>query len=121
MRPIDLTRVVQGLGCQHGEQFGILSGSFALLFLAFLVVYPIVARTRASRVWALLVFSLYVYYKATGAVVGLLVASARVDFGIGRFLAHDDRPFVRRTAAWVGIGLNLAVLACFRYTRAWRV
>jgi len=88
---------------------------FALFFLA---VYIVTWALRGSNEWrkiALLMASWFFYGSWDGRFVALLFASAFVNWGLAQAIVRNDA----RTGRWlvvVGVVLNLAVLAGFKYT-----
>ena len=115
MPPLDPARILSVLAFDPKDPLGFVSGTFLLLLLVLLAVYPFGARTRRGRVLTLLLFSLFFYYKTGGGFIALLVLSTLVDFGIGRALGAAGTRGVRRGLFWGGVTVNLAVLAAFKY------
>ena len=64
------------------------SGLFLFLFAAFAFFYGFMRRTPALRIWYVIAFSLYFYYKSSGIYLLLLVGVSVSDFWIGRAIAH---------------------------------
>ncbi len=115
MPPLDPARILTVFVFDPKDPLGFVSGTFLLLALVLLTVYPFGARTRRGRVLTLLFFSLFFYYKTGGGFVALLVLSTLIDYGIGRALGAARTRGAGRALLWGGIAANLAVLAAFRY------
>ncbi len=115
MPPLDPARILAVFVFDPKDPLGFISGTFLLLALVLLAVYPFASRTRRGRVLILLLFSLFFYYKTGGGFVALLVLSALIDYGIGLALGAARNRNAARALLWSGIAANLAVLAAFKY------
>jgi len=107
------------LSFHPGEPLSFISGLFVFLFLLFLLFYPLAWRTSKRRVIALLLFSLYFYYKIGGLFVVLLIVSTLVDFWLGQRIGRQAELRSRRISLWAGIAANIAVLVFFKYSHLW--
>lgn len=92
------------------------SGLFLFLFAAFAFLYGFMRRTPALRIWYVIAFSLYFYYKSSGIYLLLLVGVSVSDFWIGRAIAHAASKKIRRGLVTLSITADLAVLGYFKYT-----
>ena len=92
------------------------SGLFLFLFAAFLLVYNALRNTQTARIFYVVLFSLYFYYKSSGLYFLLLVFAATSDFLIARALAHTERKEIRRCWVTLSILVNLGMLGYFKYT-----
>ena len=92
------------------------SGLFLFLFAAFAFFYGFMRRTPALRIWYVIAFSLYFYYKSSGIYFLLLVFAAASDFWIGRAIAHVSSRRAQRALVALSIAADLAVLGYFKYT-----
>ena len=84
------------------------------LFLFFPVVftaYLAVRRRGTARVLVLLAASLFFYLWSEPLFVPVVMATCVTDYGLARFVAAG-----RRWALPVGVLINLAMLAYFKYT-----
>lgn len=88
---------------------------FPVVFLLFLTGYAPVRRTVGLRTWYVVLFSLYFYYKLSGAYLLLLLFVALSDLAIGRNLARSKR-CGRRGRGWVALSVtvNVVILAFFK-------
>lgn len=93
------------------------NSSFFLFFLlAFLAVYRILYRTGTLRIIAVILFSLYFFYKASGVYVLLVLIAAVVDFNLSN-LIYQSKTKTRKTALLIfSIVINLGLLSYFKYT-----
>ena len=92
------------------------SGLFLFLFSAFAFFYGFMRRTPALRIWYVIAFSLYFYYKSSGIYLLLLVGVSVSDFWIGRAIAHVSSRHAQRALVALSIAADLAVLGYFKYT-----
>ena len=93
------------------------SGLFLFLFAAFAFFYGFMRRTPALRIWYVIAFSLYFYYKSSGIYLLLLVGVSVSDFWIGRAIAHVGSRRAQRALVALSIAADLAVLGYFKYTK----
>jgi D-alanyl-lipoteichoic acid acyltransferase DltB (MBOAT superfamily) len=119
MSPLDPARLASLLAFDPAAPAGFVGGFFLVFLLVLLLLLPAVERRRGGRVLLLLAFSLYFYYKAGGPFLALLVLSTAIDYGLGLALQAAESKAWRRVWFWAGAAANLAVLAAFKYSRAW--
>lgn len=109
-----------GLAARHlaytpGQPLLFSSGTFWVMFMLFIPVYAMLR----GRLWQMLVFvtafSLYFYYRCSGAFVALLLATSWVDWGLSRLMARLKGRAARRACVAVSLGCSLGVLAWFKY------
>ncbi len=91
------------------------SGLFLLLFLCFIPLYYALRHKQLSRIIYVVLFSLYFYYKSSGAYFVILILTAAVDFFVGRQMScvgKGDKKW------WLIVLLvfNLGMLGYFKYT-----
>jgi alginate O-acetyltransferase complex protein AlgI len=93
------------------------TGPFFLVFMMlFFLSSLLFGRTPQSRTYIILLFSLWFYYKCSGAFVAVILASGTMNYLIGRAL---DRVADKRRMAillFLGILGNLGMLIIFKYT-----
>ena len=92
------------------------SGLFLFLFAAFAFFYGFMRRTPALRIWYVIAFSLYFYYKSSGIYFLLLVFAAASDFAIAQAMARTTRRGARRGLVALSVLVNLSMLGYFKYT-----
>ena len=92
------------------------SGLFLFLFAAFAFFYGFMRRTPTLRIWYVIAFSLYFYYKSSGIYLLLLVGVSVSDFWIGRAIARAASKRLRKALVTLSITADLAVLGYFKYT-----
>lgn len=91
------------------------SGFFIYYFAAFIGTYYYFRNNYKVRTWLFCFFSLYFFYKASGAYVLLVVASAIVDFFIGNLIYEVPSKRSKTILLWVGLCFNVALLVYFKY------
>ena len=92
------------------------SGLFLFLFAAFAFFYGFMRRTPALRIWYVIAFSLYFYYKTSGFFFLLLIAVSVSDFLIGKGIARSDRQGLRKGLLALSVALDIGLLIYFKYT-----
>lgn len=92
------------------------SGLFLWLFLAFLGVYILLRKQHTARIMFVTLFSYYFYYKSSGFYFFLLALVTCVDFSLARLMNREDRPSDRKFLVGLSLGVNLGLLAYFKYT-----
>ncbi len=91
------------------------NGFFIYLFVAFVSLYYYFRNNHKVRTWLFCCFSLYFFYKASGAYVLLVIASAIVDFFIGNLIYEVPSKKSKKILLWVGLSFNIGLLAYFKY------
>jgi D-alanyl-lipoteichoic acid acyltransferase DltB (MBOAT superfamily) len=91
------------------------SGLFLYLFAAFISVYYAFRNNYKVRTWVFCCFSLYFFYKCSGAFVLLVIASAIVDFFIGNLIYEIPSKKSKKILLWVGLSFNIGLLIYFKY------
>jgi alginate O-acetyltransferase complex protein AlgI len=87
-------------------------------FLVFLVVVGgalAVLRTPAVRRWLMLGACVWFYASWSVWFLGLLLANIVVDYVIALRLGVEEAPARRRALVWLSVGMNLGMLAVFKY------
>lgn len=92
------------------------SGLFLLFFTAFYAVYAALRNERTARLAWVLCFSVFFYYKSSGAFTGVLLAELLVDFWVARRIAAERAKSRRRAWLLFSVLSNLAILGYFKYS-----
>ncbi|MGE5354573.1 MAG: MBOAT family O-acyltransferase [Acidobacteriota bacterium] len=92
------------------------TAEFLFFFFAFLIFYSAFSKSRNFRVYILIVFSLFFYYKAAGLYFLLLVFSSLFNFSAGKYIGQNESSLKKKTALIVSIVVNIGVLFYFKYT-----
>lgn len=97
------------------QPISLVSGLFLFAFLVFGVGYLAVRNYRTLRTLYVVLFSLYFYYKLSGAYLLLLLFVALSDYTIARLVARSQRRG-RRGRGWVALSvvINVAILVVFK-------
>lgn len=91
------------------------SGLFWVLFLLFLPIFALLRNRRAMMMAFVTAFSLYFYYKSSGACFLLLVATSLCDWILTQVMAATGNQRSRRGLMIVAIVISLGILAYFKY------
>ena len=110
-------RVVSLLEYDPTSPLTLATGFFLFALFVFALGYIIIKRQPNLRTWYTTLFSLYFYYKLSGAYLLLLCAVALSDYIIGHRVAHR-RDKGLSTRGWVALSvtINVAILTYFKAT-----
>lgn len=89
---------------------------FLFLFFGFLIFYNLLGKNKAARIFLLITFSLYFYYKAAGIYFLILIVSAVANFYVGKWIAQTYSFPIKRLFLALALILNIALLGYFKYT-----
>ena len=89
---------------------------FLFLFIGILLVLFFLQGKPKARLWFLIAFSIFFYYKASGMLWIILLVSSVVNYGIGRGMAGSSKDIVKRLYLILAIAVNLGALIYFKYT-----
>ncbi|ARN78308.1 membrane-bound O-acyltransferase family protein [Nonlabens spongiae] len=92
------------------------SSAFLYLFLGFYLLYILLLDTRRARIFYVIGFSLFFYYKCSGLYFFLLIFSSFVDYYISEQIYRSDNPTRRKGLLILSCIINLGLLAYFKYT-----
>ncbi len=112
---IDLTKVWTLLEFDKYNPLGFSSSLFLFLFFGLLLLVTVINNNRA-KVYILIAFSLYFFYKSSGTALYVLVISAVLNYGIGYLLYGAGRESLKKVYLWGGILANLGALGYYKYT-----
>jgi len=91
------------------------NGFFVYFFAAFIGLYYSFRNNYIVRTWLFCAFSLYFFYKASGAFVLLVITSAIIDFFIGNLIYEVPSKKSKKILLWVGLSFNIGLLIYFKY------
>jgi D-alanyl-lipoteichoic acid acyltransferase DltB (MBOAT superfamily) len=91
------------------------SPQFLFFFPAVLVLYAFVFHRDRWREILLLIVSYAFYMSWNWKYGGLLLLSTVIDYSVGRLIAREHRPSIRKTILAVSLSSNLGLLAIFKY------
>ena len=89
---------------------------FLILFSLFLLVYKLVGKNKSARIFLIIFFSLYFYYKAAGFYFLILIVSAIANFLFGKWIAITENFTKKRLVLILALIVNLGLLGYFKYT-----
>lgn len=92
------------------------SGVFFFLFTIFLTAYSFLYNNKKIRIFYILAFSLYFYFKSSGFYILVLVGTVLVDYFISIELARIKDEGKRKLLLVCSIILNIGFLFYFKYT-----
>ena len=92
------------------------SGLFLFLFLFLIVFCQGIFRRRTAALFCITIFSLYFYYKTSGFYVGLLVATAIVNYYFAQLIRYYSGKRLKAILLTTGLLINFIPLAYFKYT-----
>ncbi len=92
------------------------SGIFLFLFAAYMCLYVPLRRATTARIFYVVAFSLYFYYKSSGIYFLLLLFASVSDFILGQLIHRSEKNWLRRLWVTLSVGVNLGMLGYFKYT-----
>lgn len=112
---IDWSRIPELLTYNPREPLIFNSGLFLFLFLFFLVFHQLVSRKQPLRILYITVFSLFFYYKSSGAHFIFLVLVAAAIHILAHAIHRSGSPGWKKFYLLLGVAANLAFLGYFKY------
>ena len=86
------------------------SGLFLFLLAAFLLLYSRLRYAPTARIFYVILFSLYFYYKSSGLYFLLLILAATSDYWIARGIHRVRNHAGRRWLVALSVAVNLGML-----------
>jgi D-alanyl-lipoteichoic acid acyltransferase DltB (MBOAT superfamily) len=115
-RNIRLDKIPELLSFNQNDPLIFSTSLFLLLFLGFLLIYNLVSKYKNTRIFLIILFSLYFYYKAAGYYTGILIISAIINFYFGKWIALTENFSKKRLLLLFALIINLGILGYFKYT-----
>ena len=112
---IDLTAFFQQFLYDPNNPLLFNNGFFVYFFAAFIGLYYACRNNYKIRTWLFCFFSLYFFYKSSGAYVLLVIASAIIDYFIGNLIYEVPSKRSKKILLFVGLTFNVALLIYFKY------
>lgn len=116
MFPIDIHKLKQLFLYNPEEPLIFNSGLFLFLFTGFLWVYISLSKTHKPKLIFVTLFSLYFYYKSSGAYFILLLFATAIDFTLAKMIYASKDEWQRKFYIVVTLIVNLGMLGYFKYT-----
>jgi len=92
------------------------NGFFVYFFSVFIVLFYLLRNKHNARRYLFCFFSLYFFYKASGAFVLLVILSAIVDFILSNAIYKTSKKGTKKLLLVLSIFFNLGLLFYFKYT-----
>jgi D-alanyl-lipoteichoic acid acyltransferase DltB (MBOAT superfamily) len=115
-RNIRLEKITELLSFNQNDPLVFSTSLFLILFLGFLLVYNLVSKYKNARIFLLILFSIYFYYKAAGYYTGILIISAIINFYFGKWIALTENFNRKKLFLIFALIVNLGILGYFKYT-----
>lgn len=112
---IDFSKIVDLLRYDPEAPMVFNSGMFLLLFPAFVVCYYLLRERRQWRIFYVLAFSAFFYYKSSGLYFILLLGVSVADYLLGWAIYRSREGWTRRAWVVVSVAVNLGLLGYFKY------
>lgn len=91
------------------------TGLFLLLFTAFLAVYQLLRGFPRVKMIAVILFSLYFYYKSSAECCFILLGVCVSDYILGLLLGKARPDWLRRAIVALNVIMNVGMLVYFKY------
>lgn len=108
--------LLETLAHEPGRPLLFSSLPFLMLFSGFVLAWALLRRRQTARLWLLLGFSYFYYYRCNGVFVLTLVGITVVDWALAIHIARIRPERTRRRWLLLAVALNLSVLGVFKYT-----
>ena len=112
----DLQHIVQQFLYDPKNPLLFNNGFFVYFFALFIALFYAFRNRFLVRSWVVSVFSLYFFYKASGAFVGLVLLSAVFDYTLSNLIYRQNRAGVKKVLLAASVLFNLGLLFYFKYT-----
>lgn len=116
IQQIDLNKLFQLFVYNKQQPLLFNSALFLLLFVAFLAVYPFIAKRVAIRTYFIVFFSIYFYYKSSGFYFLLMLFSTVTIHYWSIFMYKQLNKSARKFNLIATLVFNLGLLIYFKYT-----
>ena len=116
MFPVDIHKIKELFLYNPDEPLIFNSGLFLFLFTGFLAVYISISKTDRPKLLFVTLFSLYFYYKSSGAYFILLLFATAIDFTLAKLIYTARDQWQRKFYIIVTLVVNLGILGYFKYT-----
>lgn len=113
---IDFSKIPDLLMFDSSDPLLFGSSLFFFLFFALLVLYRLFAKSTNARISLLIGFSIFLYYKASGFFLLVLMLNAVVNFIFGKGMGKSETQSGKRLYLFLSLIFNLGVLVYFKYT-----
>lgn len=113
---IEFDRLKEQFLFTPGDPLLFTSSLFLFSFFVLLVFYRIFNSSKNIRIFTLLIFSLFFYYKAAGYYAAILIVSALLNYVAGALIFRQKTMAQKRTVLVTAIILNVAAIGYFKYT-----
>ena len=116
MFPLDIHKLKELFVYNPQEPLIFNSGLFLFLFTGFLWIYISLSKTHKPKLIFVTLFSLYFYYKSSGAYFILLLFATAIDFTLAKLIYTSKDDWYRKFYIVVTLVVNLGMLGYFKYT-----
>jgi alginate O-acetyltransferase complex protein AlgI len=116
MFPIDIHKITELFIYNPDEPLIFNSGLFLFLFAGFLWAYVSLSKTHKPKLIFVTLFSLYFYYKSSGAYFVLLMFATVIDFTLAKLIHTSKDEWYRKFYIVITLVVNLGMLGYFKYT-----
>jgi alginate O-acetyltransferase complex protein AlgI len=112
----DIHKLLQQFLYNPAEPLIFNSAFFLFLFTGFLWVYSSLSTQHRPKLTFVTLFSLYFYYKSSGAYFVLLIFATVVDFTLAKLIYQSAEPWKKKMYIALTLLVNLGMLGYFKYT-----
>ena len=113
---IDFNKLLQLFVYDPQDHLFFSTSFFLFLFLAMLIVYRLAAKSKNAKIFTIIIFSLFFYYKNSGYFFVLLFLSTFVNFYFGNWLYKTKSLGLKRFLFVLALVIDLGLLGYFKYT-----
>lgn len=91
------------------------TGLFLILFVVFIGIYALLRRSRNLKLIAVILFSLYFYYKSSAEYCFILLGVCVSDFLLGLLMEKCSRVWQKKLVVAFNVIMNVGMLCYFKY------
>lgn len=111
----DIQKLWDQLGYDPAHPLLFNTGLFLVLFILFMGVYYLASRYRKAKMVAVILFSLYFYYKSSPEGCFILLGVCVFDYLLGNLMDRAGRRWQLRLMVLLNILVNVGMLIYFKY------
>jgi D-alanyl-lipoteichoic acid acyltransferase DltB (MBOAT superfamily) len=91
------------------------SGFFIWFFFIFIVFYSLASKFRLPKVFVIIVFSYYFYYRASGWFIALLFLTTFFDYVLAGLIYSSNTKYLKKIFLLFSLLINIGLLVYFKY------
>ncbi len=111
-----LQHIIELLSYNPKEPLLFNSGFFLVFFFIFLCIYQPLQKHQQLRIYIIIIFSFYFFYKACGWYVLFMMLAGVIDFFVSKAIHNTNTKKTKKLLLICSVIANLGLLFYFKYT-----